>query len=470
MSDPLGTLTDTIAKLECREVSARELLDAQLERIDRLDGPVNAVVTIDAERAYEEADAVDKARVEGTENRPLAGVSITIKDALAVAGIRSTGGAAELADNVPDVDAVAVSRLRAAGANIFAKTNVPRWSGDVQTHNEMFGVTNNPWNTDHTPGGSSGGAATSVAMGFSPFEVGTDIGGSVRIPASNCGVYGHKPSYGIISTHGYLDNVEQSIVDADVNVFGPFARSIDDLELVFDLLVAPGTDMSAAWSIDLPPARAADLADFRIAAWIDDDFCPVSEGVRSVLGSLVDRIEAAGASVDRISRPRFDAANASLQGLRLISAATDISSTVEEWDAKNDAGVALSHREWDLMHRERAHIRSLWAEFFEDFDVLLCPVAPVEPIRHTHSPLGSNFLHSVLSDHGDRPYSDLVGWTTLIGSAYLPVTVPPVGRTTDGLPVGVQVVAPFLHDRTSIAFSRAIAEVVGGYEPPPMAV
>ncbi|MEZ5282241.1 MAG: amidase family protein [Acidimicrobiales bacterium] len=470
MVDPLGTLSDVVAALEAREVSAVDVVTAQLQRIESLNPQVNAVVTLDAERALATAQAVDAARVRGDRMGPLAGVSITIKDAIATEGIRSTGGAVELIDNVPSVDATVVSRLKAAGAIVVAKTNVPRWSGDVQTYNEMFGVTNNPWSLDHTPGGSSGGAATSVAMGFSPFEVGTDIGGSVRIPASNCGVYGHKPSYGLIPTHGYLDNKAQSIVDADVNVFGPFARSVDDLQFVFDLLAGPDDAHAAGWRLELPTSRATDLGDFRVAAWLDDPFCPVSDAVAGVLGAFVDELERNGCVVDRSARPALDAGRASRQGLRLIGAATDISSTDEEFAAKADAGAAVSHRDWDRMNRERAAVRASWAEFFESFDVLLCPVAPTEPIRHTISQQGSNFLHSTLADHGDRPYADLVGWTALIGSAYLPATVPPVGRTPQGLPVGVQVVAPFLHDQTSLAFARAVEKTLGGFVPPPLAL
>lgn len=469
MPDQLATLKELIRALENREVSAVEALDAHVGRIEDLNGDINAVITLDVERARETAARVDSARVAGEQLGPLAGVPTTIKDAIATAGIRSTGGAVELADHLPVDDAEVVARLKHAGVVVFGKTNVPRWSGDVQTYNEMFGVTNNPWSTDHTPGGSSGGAAASVAMGFSPMEVGTDIGGSVRIPASNCGVYGHKPSYGIIPTHGYLDSTTPSIVGADINVFGPFARSIDDLELLFGLLVGPDKASAQGWKLDLAPARATRLEDFRVAAWIDDDFCPVSEGVAGVLGSLVGQLTAAGCRIDAQARPALDPGHASRQGLRLISAATDISSTDAEFAAKASAGAALSHRDWDVMNRERAIARQRWAEFFEDFDVLLCPVSPTEPIRHTLSEEGSNFLHSTLQDHGDRPYSDLVGWTSLIGSAYLPATVPPVGRTSQGLPVGVQVVAPFLHDRTALAFARAIGDVVGGFVAPPAA-
>ena len=462
MIEPTAPLTEIIASLERREVSARELLSATLERIGRLDGPINSVATVAEERAEQEAAAVDRRRAGGDTLGPLAGVPITIKDAIATEGIRSTGGATELADHVPETDATVVRTVREAGAVVFGKTNLPRWSGDFQSYNEMFGTTNNPWDLERTPGGSSGGAAAAVAMGFTGFEIGTDIGGSVRVPSSFCGVYGHKPSFGVIPTQGYLDHTSFHRNVADVNVFGPIARSIGDLELLFDLLAGPSDDDAPGWRLELPPPRATRLGDFRVAAWVDDGPTPIDPAVTDVLVTALAQLEAAGARIDHDRRPDLAPVDAAWQGLRLITAATDIS------DDESTGGP--SHREWVAMHRARGETRRRWAEFFDDVDVLLCPVTPVPPFRHVHDPGGSNWLNSTLADHGDRPYGELVLWSALIGSAYLPVTVPPVGRTAAGLPIGVQVVAPYLHDRTALAFARAMTDVVGGFRPPKRAV
>jgi amidase len=187
------------------------------------------------------------------------------------------------------------------------------------------------------------------------------------------------------------------------------------------------------------------------------------------LAAGVDRLERAGARIDHERRPDIDAGVAALDGLRLIAAATDISDTEQEHAEDVEAGRALTHRSWDVLQRHRGAIRQRWAEFFGDVDILLCPVLPVPPFRHVQSGEGSNWIFSKLADHDDRPYGDLIGWNALIGSAYLPVTVPPFGRTTSGLPIGIQVVAPYLHDRTSLAFARCVADVIGGYEPPPLA-
>jgi amidase len=469
MVQPTGPLTEFTAALEAREISARELLDLHLARVERLDGPINSVITLAPERALEEAARIDDARATGRAVGPLAGVPITVKDAIATAGIRSTGGAVELRDHVPAVDATVVDSVRRAGAVVFGKTNVPRWSGDYQSYNDLFGTTNNPWDASLTPGGSSGGPAAAVAMGFTGFEIGTDIGGSIRVPSSFCGVYGHKPSFGVIPTFGYLDNPSSHRNVADVNVFGPIARSIDDLALLFDLLAGPNPDDAVGWRLELPPPRATELGDFRVVAWLDDAFCAVEPAVLDVLDSAVDHLERAGARIDRERRPRIDPGPDALDGLRLIAAATSISDTDEEHAGQLAAGRALHHRDWDVLHRRRGEIRQRWAEFFADVDILLCPVTPVPPFQHVHSLEGPNWIHATLADHGDRPYGDLVSWCALIGSAYLPVTVPPIGRTTNGLPIGIQVIAPYLHDRTALAFAKRMSESLGGYEPPPAA-
>lgn len=470
MVAPTSPLTEITAALGRGDVGAVELLDAHLERIERLDREINAVITIDADRSRAEAQRVDDARAQGQAVGALAGVPVTIKDALATEGIRSTGGAVELRDHVPEHDAVAVAKIREAGAVVFGKTNVPRWSGDYQSYNELFGTTNNPWDLTRTPGGSSGGPAAAVAMGFTGFEIGTDIGGSVRVPSSFCGVWGHKPSFGVIPTYGYLDSVRYHRSTADVNVFGPIARSVEDVVLLFDLLAGPNPDDAVGWRLDLPPTRATELGDFRVAAWLDDPFCPVDPSVSAVLVSAVEALEHAGARIDHALRPQIDPLTASVDGATIIGLATDISDSDELEAPDVDARQGVPHRQWDVMHRRRGELRQRWAEFFTDVDILLCPVTPTPAFAHVHSSEGSNWANSALRDYGDMPYRHLLRWNTMIGCAYLPVTTPPIGRTADGLPVGMQIVAPYLHDHTALEFGRRVSEVLGGYEPPPLAI
>src|SRR5215471_644311 len=277
-------------ELRARRVSSRELLDTYLERIDRLDTHVNAVVTLDRERAYAAAARADDATVRGDWLGPLHGLPITIKDAIEVEGVRSTGGASELTDHVPTVDAPSVARLKRAGAIVFGKTNVPRWSGDLQTFNDLFGTTNNPWSLDRIPGGSSGGPAAAVACGFTAFELGTDIGGSIRIPAHCCGVFGLKPSYGVISQRGYLDHVGGGRTDADINVFGPLARSAEDLDLLLGVLAGPDPERALAWRLELPAPRHAAAAEFRVGIWLDEPACPVDRDELALMRHAVDRL------------------------------------------------------------------------------------------------------------------------------------------------------------------------------------
>ena len=471
MVEATASLTELIQALQTSEVSASELLATYLERIERLDGPTNAVVTLAADRASAEAKAIDQARAKGDPLGMLAGVPVTIKDALATEGIRSTGGATELRDFVPATDAAVVQTIRNEGAVVFGKTNVPRWSGDYQSYNEMFGTTSNPWDLERTPGGSSGGPAAAVSMGLTAFEIGTDIGGSIRLPSAFSGIYGHKPSFGAIPTYGYLDSVHYHRNTADVNVFGPMARSIEDLDLLLGLLAGPNPDDAAAWRLDLPPPRAVEIGDFRVAAWLDDDFSPVHSSVADVLTSAVATLEEAGARIDHQARPNLDAATASIDGANIIGAATDISDSDQLEAPEVDRRAGMMHRVWDVMHRQRGELRQHWAEFFTDIDVLLCPVAPTPAFKHVQNTENeSNWAHSVLSDFGDMPYFHLLRWNTLIGSAYLPVTVPPIGLTSTGLPVGIQIVAPYLHDRTAIEFAKRVTEVLGGYQIPPAAL
>jgi amidase len=453
------TATRLAAAIAAKDVSSRELLDVYLERIDRLNPALNAVVTLDVDRARAAADAADAATVRGEASGPLHGLPITIKDAIEVEGVRSTGGAVELTDHVPTDDAVAVARLKAAGAIVFGKTNVPRWSGDLQTYNEIFGTTNNPWDTSRVPGGSSGGPATAVASGLTSFELGTDIGGSIRIPSHCCGVFGLKPSFGVVPQRGYLDQVGGGTTDADINVFGPIARSADDLGLLLGVLAGPEPERALAWRLELPPPRHADLSSYRIGVWFEDASCPIDRDELAVLRSAVDRIAAAGGKVEEAHPPVELAAQVALFN-QMIIAAISPSMGAETGDA-----VSGTHYQWLQAERERTRLGAIWAEWFETYDLLLCPVLPTPAFPHNQE--GEMFTRTLTVNGEEVPYLNCVVWTGLIGVVGLPVAVPPIGRTPDGLPIGVQVVAPYLRDRDAVHAAGLVAAVTGGYETPP---
>jgi amidase len=457
-TDPaLWTTSQQVAAIRRRELGSVELLDAQMARIDRLDGEVNAVCTLSAESAREAAIAADEGAVRGEFSGALHGIPITVKDAIATAGIRTTGGSPQLLDNIPQHDAEAVAAVKREGAIVFGKTNLPLWSGDLQTFNEMFGTTNNPWDLSRVPGGSSGGAAAAVACGMTSFEIGTDIGGSVRVPSAFCGVFGHKPSFGLIPTLGYIDEPNGGVTESDINVFGPIARGAADLALLFEVLAGPSADRSLGWRLDLPPADVTDLRSLRVAAWFDEPSLAMDAEMIAILHGVADRLVEAGVSVDRQARPQLDFTQAWHSGIWLIASATHIS----------DGERTVNHTDWLVADRERARRRLRWAEFFEQFDLLLCPVTMVPAFPHHQE--GTWVTREMVVNGQTVPYGALEAWPALIGSAYLPSTSTPVGRTAAGLPVGVQVVAPYLRDYRAIAASGLITELVGGYEVPPIA-
>ena len=479
---PLQSATAQLRMLANGDVSSVELLDLHLERNRRIGGEINAVVTIDEVTARSSAAAADASRAAGDPVGPLDGLPMTVKDALATKGMRSTGGAVELTDNVPDHDAEAVARVRDAGAVVFGKTNLPRWSGDAQATNEIFGTTNNPWDLTRGPGGSSGGASAALAAGLTPLEIGTDIGGSVRLPAHFAGVCGHKPSFGIVSQLGYVDHVTYGSGEADVNVVGPLARSVADVELLFDLLIGPRADQAQAWSLELPKPRGT-AREVRVGAWLDDVACPISTEVRAVLEDAVAAVVADGVAVDQGARPEHAFSDVFDVGLPLISAATSPGRSDEEFEAltrvadgHDDADPTLamrarastvSHRDWILLTERREANRRSWARFFTNHDILLAPVSFVPAFEHQYE--GTLYTRSLEVDGEQRPYAHVIAWTSQFGYVYLPSTVVPVGWTPSGLPVGIQVVGPYLGDRTTLEFASYLESLLGGYRVPPIA-
>ena len=453
MNNPaLWTTTQQVSAIQSGELTSRDLLEIYIDRIERLNPAINAVITTDFERARKLADESDKARKDGQPGGLLSGIPITIKDALETEGMRSTGGAKVLYENVPKRDAPVVKSVKDEGAIVIGKTNLPLWSGDIQAFNDMFGTTNNPWNLAKVPGGSSGGAAAAVATGLTSFEIGTDIGGSIRFPSAFCGVFGHKPSYGIVPSTGYIDHEFGGMTEADINVIGPIARSVEDLKLLLDILKRKSPPLHA----QLAPAVPNDTV--RIAAWLDDAFCPIDKEVLEKISEAVEVMKSAGFKVDTDARPEIDPMEAATVGMQLVSAA--ISWIIPE--------APLRHTEWLEMHRKRETIRLKWAEFFQGYDLLLAPVCFVPPFEHLQE--GNFMTRSLTCNNETRAYFELVSWTTLIGMAFLPSTVPPIGLGKSGLPIGIQVIGPYGGDYTTIQVAGRVAELMGGYQPPPMAL
>ena len=472
--------TELTAALQSRQISARELLDHYLQRVQRYNPSLNAIVQIDEERARARAAEADEALARGDVWGPLHGLPITIKELFETEGFRWTAGDPDFIDRIGVVNAPSVARLIAAGANVFGVTNSPQNGKDVQTFNEIYGTTNNPWDPERSPGGSSGGSAAALAAGLCGLELGSDIGGSIRNPAHYCGIYGHKPSYGIVPRRPL--SPLRPLASRDLVVSGPMTRSAADLQLELSVLATPEADQTIAWRLELPPPRHKSLSEYRVGAWLDDSAYPVDNNVLQILQQAVDQLRQAGLVVNATARPdigNFFDAGRLYDSLLAATTAKELAGdrfaelTLEaegapaqtdlEWPSELQ-NAALRYRTWQLLDEQRQQIRQKWAGFFQSFDVLLTPVTPVTAIRHDHSPR----LSRTIQVNGEtRSYFDQLAWVGQASMAYLPSTVAPIGRAANGMPVGIQIVGPYLEDNTTIDFAARLEEVIGGFEAPP---
>jgi len=468
--------------IKAGELSAVAALEFFLERIERLNPALNAVVALDAERALARAVEADRAAAAGEDWGPLHGVPMTIKDAWATQGLVTVGGIPEREQAVPETNAIVVQRLIDAGAIIFGKTNVPFMCADLQTFNDVYGVTNNPWNLERTPGGSSGGAAAAVAAGLSPVELGSDIGGSIRTPSHFNGLFGHKTSYGLISTRGHIPPGETALSEADISVAGPIATNVDDLEQTLDLLVGGASDLCGLPTPALPGPSFTTERDLRVAVWADDPFCPVETAIAEHIREAAQTLRNLGASVDPEARPDIDplANHQNFVQLLMTVLGADMPRSVHDQarqivDAADPQdmsepvlqmrGLAMSHRDWLAQNERRLRTRAAWERFFDAYDVLLCPVVHVPPFPHDHE--ADLQARRLLVNGEERPYTELLRWSGLTINSYLPVTTVPLGTTRDGLPVGMQIASRFMGDRTTLAVARLLEAHHRAFVPPP---
>ena len=474
----VGELASAIRR---KEISSRELLDLHLARIDSLNGKLNAVVTLNTEHARHQANLIDAATARGEFKGPLHGIPITVKDSFETMGLKTTCGAPVWRDHVPATNADAVQRLVDAGAVIIGKTNTPIFAGDVQTFNNLFGTTNNPWNLSRTPGGSSGGAAAAVAAGMTPFELGSDIGGSIRTPAHFCGIYGHKPSYGLISLRGHVPGPPGTLAAADLSVAGPLARTAGDLNLLLDILAGPNRHEAVAWNLNLPASRQQKLEDFRVAVLFDNVDVPIDNTVRTSLEAAVAMLEKAGAKIDRAPTfpihlnhsfrtylrllwPLLFAGVSDEQFEKHIARTEKFSCDDASFNAQFHRLATARHRDWLRANEAGARYRAAMAEFFASYDVLLMPVTPTQAFPHDHRP---NMIERTIAVNGQpQPYFDNFFWIHLATLCHLPATVVPVGQA-QRLPVGLQIVGPYLEDRTALKFASLVEKLVGGFRAPP---
>lgn len=461
--------------------SSAELLQALRDRIAALDGELNAVVAHNFEAAQARAEAADAARARGESWGPLHGLPMSIKDTFETTGMPTTSGAERYRDHRPDRNSSVVQALLDAGAILYGKTNLPVFAGEWQSFNPVHGTTRNPHDLTRTPGGSSGGSAAALAAGMTPLEVGSDIGGSIRIPCHFCGVYGHKPSHGLISLRGHIPGPPGTVGEPDLAVAGPMARSARDLELAFDVLVGPDAE---------PPARSASseppLSELRLAVYRDDPDFPLESDVASALEAALARLAEHGARWKEGPPAGLTAAKVVTTYVPLLAgivgtgvphglfrrlqwtlplmkalAARQVRSPIPPLFME---GVVQTHRTWLSHNERRAKMGTKIETWFEDFDLLIMPVAPWTAFPHAQK--GELLLRTIETPSGPRPYADHLSWVGLPTMLGLPATSVPIGLTEAGLPVGIQVIAPRGQDRRSLAFARRLEAILGGFSPP----
>lgn len=477
------TATEALAALATRKISSLELLDHQLARQKELNPAINAIVEVNADMARATAQESDNQRTSGATLPPLAGLPMTIKDTLEVIGFGTTAGIPELANYRPQQDAEAVGLLRNAGAVFFGKTNIPVGASDHQSYNPVYGLTLNPWNLARTVGGSSGGSSAALAAGFTALELGSDIGGSIRIPSHYCGVYGHKPSYGIVPGRGHVPPAPGERSTAPLTVVGPLARSAQDLELAMQILAKPVGDTATGWSFALPPARHEQLKDFRIGVWLDSH--PVDETYANAILEFTNDLRSEGARVTLVPGGPVDASDANEIYFKMLFGIIGAGSPDEERAAYLAAGkdgeagsygVMLaetthqSFRDFVGLTSRQAHLQDRWANWFNDFDVLLCPVSLNVAFEHQiedgHGPVPQISRSLTINDR-KVPYLDNLRWPGVATVANLPSTVRPLNTLVSNMPAGVQIVGPFLEDITPIRFAALCDQAFGGFTPPP---
>jgi amidase len=477
------TAVELSAALKAKKVSAVELAQDAIGRIERHDGKINAVCVRDFSRALEAARAADAALARGAD-KPLLGIPLTVKESYNVAGLPTTWGFPAQKDYVPKDDALPITRVKDAGGVILGKTNVPLGLGDWQSYNDIYGTTNNPYDLARTPGGSSGGSSAALATGYGPLSLGSDLGGSLRVPAFHCGVYAHKPTFGLVASRGHTPPPLPPLpYDRDFAVIGPMARCAADLSLLLDVMAGPDPlEAGKAYRLALPPPRHARLRDFRVLLIDSDPLLPTDKDVRAGIERLADHLGKAGVSVARESSLWPDFAASSRLYMRLLlallgatflpeiyagaqSAAAQLSPDDESLAAERLRGIGLSHRDWVAAAGNRTRLRGKWRDLFNSFDAVICPIMPTPAYLKDHAL--DQETRRIKIDGKDYPYPDQLAWPGVATLPGLPSTAIPTGLSAAGLPVGVQIIGPWLEDRTPLQLAELIEREFGGFVPPP---
>jgi amidase len=477
---PFRSAKQLATAIRRKKIGCLELLDLYLARVAKYNPALNAIIATDVEGARKRARAADRALSKGPAWGPLHGVPMTIKESYDVVGMPTTWGMPQLRDNRPTRNALAVDRLLGAGVVLFGKTNVPIHLADYQSYNAIYGTTNNPWDPTRAPGGSSGGSAAALAAGLTGLEAGSDIGSSIRNPAHYCGVFGHKPTWGVASPRGQA--LPGRVAATDISVVGPLARSADDLELALGVMAGPDEIDAAGWRLGLPAPTRKELRQFRVAIMYTDPNSEVDQAVQDRLQALADFLGRRRVKLSDRARPDIDTVELHRVYVHLLRAATSGRQTDQEFQSNLEKARRLQaddesyfarmmraytmyHRDWLAWNERRHQLRLRWAEFFKEWDLLLCPAAASAAFPHDHA--GERHERTIDVNGKRVPTTDQLFWAGYSGVAFLPASVAPCGLTPDGLPVGVQIVGPQYGDRTTIHFARLLEREFQPFTPPP---
>ncbi|MCY4095399.1 MAG: amidase [Gammaproteobacteria bacterium] len=464
-------------RLRAKEISSVELLSYYFDRVDKFNGPLNAIIWEIRDEAMEDAKRADAAIAAGEISGPLHGVPMTIKESYDVKGTPSTWGAPYLKDNIASQDALSVQRLRAAGAVIFGKTNVPLMLSDFQSYNEIYGTTNNPYDVTRIPGGSSGGSAATLAAGMTGIESGSDIGGSIRNPAHFCGVFGHKPTWNMLPPRGHA--TPGILSPSDLSVIGPLGRGAEDVEIATRVMAGPNEIESRGLKLELPEFEKQ-ASDLKVAVWRDDEMAPVDNSVSARVDAVAEVLQSEGAQLDYDARPDFTSQHTHFTYQSLLSATMACRVPEEQYqrnleaangldpnDESLDAVVRRSQvarfREWIGNNEKRTHIRWAWHNFFEEYDIVLMPIMARSAFPHDHRAFGER---TITVNGEQQAYFLQVFWAGLPTNAYLPSTIVPTGLDDEGLPIGVQVVGPEYGDLTTLGVARLLEKQGFTFTPP----
>ena len=473
---PYSTATEMLTALDNKTISSAELVELHVRRIEERDGRLNAIPVRTFDRAREAAERADRARA-GGERAALLGVPMTLKESTQVAGLPQSAGIEPLKDYRPASDGPIARSVFAAGACLLGKTNIPVALGDWQADSPVYGRTNNPWDVERTPGGSTGGGAAALAAGMTPLEIGSDIGGSIRVPAAYCGLYGHRPSETAVPRAGsfpFGDVENPAIV---LGVQGPLARSAVDMELLFDVVAGPGVGEDAGWRLDLPPARGEQLSDLRVAIMPTLDLVQPSAEMHAKVDELATFLGKAGATVGE-AMPDVDRSAYINDYMTLLAVITSLGEsrsareeTARDTNARNQdfmaamaKGLTIDAMDYVMLLSRREAARAAWRAFFKDWDVLVCPTALDAAFKHQTDPQQERMLPL---DDTEVPYLlNIVYpmWAIYTGQ---PATAFPAGLSSAGLPLGLQAIGPYLEDRTTIRFAQILGREWYSFEPPP---